>query len=159
MVENLGTEPLAEYYDSSLALALSELYPEHEWHPWRFSQTPKLYWKKIDHQRHYFNWLSKELKLKDKEDWYSVSPTLVRDTFGMEIFAFPNRGYVKANVYNNVVSYLFLKGDTFLIRHMADSYTLRSKTCTRSTTGSRGDSNACPVNIGRNYFLVTIPET
>ena len=49
------------------------LYPEHNWLPWKFSQVTRGYWTKIENQRKYMEWLQKELKIENWEEWYQVS--------------------------------------------------------------------------------------
>jgi hypothetical protein len=57
----------------TLLQLLSHAYPEHEWLPWKFSQTPKNYWEDVNNQRKFMEWASKELNIKDMTDWYKVA--------------------------------------------------------------------------------------
>jgi hypothetical protein len=50
-------------YGGSLHMLLKNVYPEHEWIPWRFSQVSKGYWDDIQNQRLYFEWLQKKLSI------------------------------------------------------------------------------------------------
>ena len=45
--------------------ALQAAYPEHEWLPWKFSNTPKGFWEKKENQKKFFDWLGKEIGYKD----------------------------------------------------------------------------------------------
>ena len=56
----------------SLYSALKSIYPNYEWIPWKFHQTPKNYWLNIENQRKYFHWLSNQLNIKSNEDWYNI---------------------------------------------------------------------------------------
>lgn len=52
---------------------LLNVYPEHNWEPWRFSKTPNAYFKDLKNQRKFLDWAGKQLKLKNTSDWYNVS--------------------------------------------------------------------------------------
>src|SRR5438132_981027 len=52
-----GKELLSGYYNNSPSKALQSVYGEHTWVLWKFGQTPKGFWKKIENQRQYFDWL------------------------------------------------------------------------------------------------------
>jgi hypothetical protein len=54
-------------------VALQAVFPEQQWHPWRFSQVPVGYWEDMENQRKYFDWLAKRLKITRPDDWYNVS--------------------------------------------------------------------------------------
>ena len=34
---------------------------------------PRSYWEKLDNQKKYINWLKIKLKIKNHDDWYSIS--------------------------------------------------------------------------------------
>ena len=51
---------------------LKSIYPNYEWIPWKFHQTPKNYWLNIENQRKYCDWLSNQLNIKSMEDWYKL---------------------------------------------------------------------------------------
>lgn len=48
----------------SLVKALSEIYSEHEWHPWKFQQVPQGYWQSIDNQIQFFDWVAQQLNIQ-----------------------------------------------------------------------------------------------
>ena len=56
----------------SLYSTLKSIYPNYEWIPWKFQQTPKNFWSNIENQRKYFHWLSNQLNIKSNEDWYNI---------------------------------------------------------------------------------------
>jgi hypothetical protein len=56
----------------SLENFLQFIYPNHKWQSWRLGKVPRNYWT-LENQRAYFDWLSKELNLKNMEDWYKYS--------------------------------------------------------------------------------------
>jgi hypothetical protein len=39
---------------------------------WRFKKVPEGFWKDLVNQRNYIQWLAKELKITNMEDWYKV---------------------------------------------------------------------------------------
>ena len=71
-IKNNGGSGLLNRYNDSLQYALESIYPNYEWIPWKFNQTPKNYWLNIENQRKYFNWLSNQLNIKSNEDWYNI---------------------------------------------------------------------------------------
>ena len=60
-IESLGGAYLMERrYASSVYRAVSDVYPETEWHPWLFRSStgvPTGYWRKRAHRRNYLRWL------------------------------------------------------------------------------------------------------
>lgn len=77
-----GRGILHHYYSDSLFQALRDIYPTHDWAPWKFARTPRGYWKDIENQRIYFDWLKKQLGYKNMEDWYNLSKDLVNENEG-----------------------------------------------------------------------------
>lgn len=69
-------------YHWSLPEALVKIYPEHEWHEWRFYKTPNGFWSLQTNRRRYFQWLMRRLDLKTMEDWYSVSKAMIAKNHG-----------------------------------------------------------------------------
>ncbi len=68
-----GAYPLIKRYEGSLIKALITVYPEHNWKEWRFTNVPRNYWKDINHQRKYLDWLGNELQIHKYENWYDVN--------------------------------------------------------------------------------------
>jgi len=71
-----GEKILRDNFNGSLVLALSEVFPEYGWQPWKFYGTPVGFWKEISNQRIFFDSLGKELAVKKLEDWYNISLTI-----------------------------------------------------------------------------------
>jgi hypothetical protein len=61
------------HYGHSIPAMLADLYPEHEWLPWRFKQAKRGYWNDIENRRKYVFWVAKQLDIKEISDWYRVS--------------------------------------------------------------------------------------
>jgi hypothetical protein len=70
---DLGGSSLLSVHKGSFSRLLSEVYPNYDWLPWRFPQCPQKYWDKVDNQRKFMGWATKELKIKEMSDWYKVS--------------------------------------------------------------------------------------
>jgi hypothetical protein len=61
-----GGALLQNHYSTSLVDALSDLYPDHQWLPWKFQKAPRRYWDDAKHQRAFMEFLAyQELKLRD----------------------------------------------------------------------------------------------
>eukprot|EP01027_Heterolobosea_sp_BB2_P009730 GEZU01014328.1.p1 GENE.GEZU01014328.1~~GEZU01014328.1.p1 ORF type:complete len:409 (-),score=52.61 GEZU01014328.1:123-1349(-) len=69
-----GSTIVNNYYGGSLMQALSAVYPEHEWLPWRFSTSPPGFWKDLNNQRRFFDWAARQLHISNLDQWYSVRP-------------------------------------------------------------------------------------
>ena len=76
---NLGGNTLLKLHSNSLYKALSVVYPEYEWLPWRFVVTPRYFWAEIENQRKYMEWAGKELKIKEMSDWYHVGTRVIKE--------------------------------------------------------------------------------
>src|SRR5690349_10879594 len=72
IVKNRGKILLDRYYEGSLSSALQNIYPEHKWMEWRFKIVPQGYWKSIDNQQNFFDWLYHQLGYKLMDQWYTV---------------------------------------------------------------------------------------
>lgn len=73
---------LVDYYNNSPSKLLESMYPDHNWIPWKFGQTPKQFWKHLledpAEKRKLLNWLSERLGVRELSDWYRVSLTQIR---------------------------------------------------------------------------------
>src|SRR5262249_4485811 len=68
-----GEGLLTSHYGGCLTRALMAIYPEHPWLFWKFERKSQLsYWKDVHHQRAFFEYLAKQLDIKNMEDWYNV---------------------------------------------------------------------------------------
>jgi hypothetical protein len=88
---------MVNYYGGSPSKAIMSLFPEYEWHVWRFEYTPKDF-NMMDkvHHRSYFNWVFQQLKLNDFEDWYDVKLNdLTGFKYCMEILNYCYNGSLK----------------------------------------------------------------
>ena len=56
-----------------LSSVLAEVYPDFDWKPWKFSRIPKSVWENKTVHREFMDSVAKELKIKDKSDWYNVN--------------------------------------------------------------------------------------
>lgn len=68
-----GTTVIETHYQDSLINALTTIYPEYEWHLWRFKTVPQNFWHDVKNVREFFNWMYTKFELKSLDDWYGVS--------------------------------------------------------------------------------------
>ena len=66
---------MLKQYRYSVSLAVMELFPEHRWQGWKFRLVPKGWWKDIENQRAFVDYLKSELGLSTFEDCYQLSNT------------------------------------------------------------------------------------
>ena len=69
---DLGGTQLLKKYNQSPASLVSAVFPEHEWLPWKFLNTPKHFWNAVKNQRQFIDWAGKQLGVKDLNDWYKI---------------------------------------------------------------------------------------
>ena len=69
---NLGASKLLQH-TKSLASLLVSVYPQYNWHTWKFNKVPQGFWSSIENQKQFMNWAGSELKIKDMSDWYKIS--------------------------------------------------------------------------------------
>jgi hypothetical protein len=66
---------LVEKFGGSLYAALSFAYPEHQWLEWQFAgKMSPSFWSRVETQRKFTQWISKELKFATMDEWYRVNP-------------------------------------------------------------------------------------
>jgi len=76
------------YFDFSPAKLLKEIYPDHEWLPWRFNAVSKRYWINKENQREYMKWLCNRLGFVNMEDLYRLTYDHFRFNDGTPSFRF-----------------------------------------------------------------------
>jgi hypothetical protein len=73
IIRNSGSALLHLYYNGNIGDALSCIYPNLDWQPWRFEHVSQLYWDDTSNQRRLFDWIAEELCMRSHEDWYDIS--------------------------------------------------------------------------------------
>jgi hypothetical protein len=96
--ENNGQGLMRNYYKNSPILFLRGVFPEKIWYEFKMKMTSILYWKDIENQKIYANWLGNELGYVEQNDWYNIRNRVINANFG---------GGLLANYYQNS-SILFL---------------------------------------------------
>tara|TARA_B100000424_G_scaffold232127_1_gene194730 strand:+ start:235 stop:1836 length:1602 start_codon:yes stop_codon:yes gene_type:complete len=69
---NYGGGLLGNYYKDSPLKFIQSVFPDIDWLPWKFIQTPHCYWKEKENHKLYADWLEEELGFKTMEDWYKI---------------------------------------------------------------------------------------
>jgi hypothetical protein len=81
-IVDAGGGAILQQYEGLLE-ALQAAYPEHQWLPWKFKNVPRGdYWKNVENQAKFFEWLGNELKFKELNDWYRITAKEVRSNNG-----------------------------------------------------------------------------
>ena len=60
-------------YKGSPYKLISTVLTEYKWLPWKTTSVTAGHWKDINNQRQFLDWLSVELNLNNKEDWYNIT--------------------------------------------------------------------------------------
>ena len=98
-VDNHGDGLLKNKYNSTPYILLNSLYPNYNWLPWLFTQTPDTIWKDFKYHKIYAKWLGEILGYTKPEHWYGIS-----------IYDFrKNKGYGLLNGYYDSSFRKFLK--------------------------------------------------
>lgn len=71
--KNGGSALIRIYYGGSCGKALQTVYPEHDWLMWKFNSVPNRYWKEMENQVRFMDWLGVQLGFKTMDDWYTVT--------------------------------------------------------------------------------------
>lgn len=81
---------LAQYYNESIHSALSAIYAEHVWQPWKFKQVPRNFWAQSANCRQYLDWLGALLGFATLDEWYQLSANDIRNNNGMATALLPS---------------------------------------------------------------------
>lgn len=84
LVNVSGVSLLVDFYKNNLFLALSAVFPEHRWLPWKFSasRVPLRFWADEKNQRAFLDWCYTELRMESLDDWYRVPVATVASLRG-----------------------------------------------------------------------------
>lgn len=76
-----GGSSLMRRYNSSLLAALTNIYPDFPWDPFRFGQVPRNYWSSIENQKKFVKELEGKFNIKegDLDAWYKVTTKALVD--------------------------------------------------------------------------------
>ena len=80
-----GLSLLVLKYSASPYKLLSAIYPDYDWLPWKFPKSLKNFWTDVKNQRKFMDWAAKELKIKEMDDWYNVTPKELSDLGGITL--------------------------------------------------------------------------
>lgn len=81
MRNNYGGGLLGNYSSSHINI-LKSLYPEYDWLEWKFKYTSNNYWKSVDNQKKYMDWLINTLGYTNKEQWYTITSIIIDNNEG-----------------------------------------------------------------------------
>ena len=88
ILKNYGSGLLAKYDGSPYKLVRElgrEVFPNHVFLPFKFGQTPKNWWFKIDNRLYWFKWLMQENNWKKPEDLYNITADIITSNHGSGI--------------------------------------------------------------------------
>jgi hypothetical protein len=72
-------------WPQNLLELLNTLYPDHSWKIWKFKH---IFWNQLDQSqtKELIQWLGKELRIQNMDDWYRVSWAQIREVVSTDIF-------------------------------------------------------------------------
>jgi len=76
IISNNG-EGALQYHGGYIGKALSEIYPEYNWQPWRFSKVYHGFWNDLKQVRKYVEYLGELLGIKSMDEWYNISKSQI----------------------------------------------------------------------------------
>lgn len=80
-----GGYALLWQYNDSMKKLFSDVYPEFTWHSWLFSNAPDDFWLLQENRREYLDWISEEIGISKKEQWYDVTPSVFTQRGGLKL--------------------------------------------------------------------------
>lgn len=103
-----GSRFVHKHYSASLFKAISTVYPEHKWYPWLFHKPPPRLWDDKQTHKNFFDWLGKELKFQQKEDFYKVKASDINWRGGSKLLNSKYNGSIyKVQFCGNLIFLLF----------------------------------------------------
>lgn len=74
---------------------LTKFYPTYNWKPWLFKNSPDGIWDNKEKRKDYYNWLKKELNIKNLNDWYQIcGKVLIKNYNAGSLFQLYDNGYL-----------------------------------------------------------------
>lgn len=77
-----GGSSLITYYYGSVSKALNDIYPEHNWIPWKFPSVNDGIWQDVTKHKEFFDWLGVKLGYKCIDDWYNITSREIHQNGG-----------------------------------------------------------------------------
>jgi hypothetical protein len=74
-------------FQGSLQKALSSVYPEHKWIPWKFPGVSKRFWSNPVNQKAFLDWFMQQRNISSPEDWYKITRSDVHSAGGASLIS------------------------------------------------------------------------
>jgi hypothetical protein len=71
-----GNHIISKY--GTVSKLLESIYTEHKWQTWRLGKVPHGYWQNMQNRVDLVEWLGKELKIQELDDWYRISDNQIQ---------------------------------------------------------------------------------
>src|SRR5690242_1959432 len=69
-----GGVSLLRQCNNSPSSLIYATYPEYPWRLWQFQTVPMGYWKNIENQREFMNWMGRRCSIDNNmEEWYTIT--------------------------------------------------------------------------------------
>ena len=68
-------------HNNSIAEMFTNVFPEHEWHRWKFTAVPRTFWMEPENQLAYMEWLRRKLGFNDLDDLYALKADHLKNNF------------------------------------------------------------------------------
>jgi very-short-patch-repair endonuclease len=94
IIDNHGRR-LIKIYNGSPIQFLRGVYPDYKWLEWKLIMVSNGFWKDINNQKLYADWLGKELGYTKLEDWYGVTQNAIKNNCGSGILHLYNDSPIK----------------------------------------------------------------
>lgn len=107
--KNRGSGLLACYYGDSPIRALREYQAEITGKEWLFSSTSQGFWAKRENRKCYLEWLGQELQIKEYEDWYQLTRTVLGNNHGGRLLQGFYHGSIIKLLQDNFPEYEWLE--------------------------------------------------
>jgi hypothetical protein len=61
-------------FQGNVCVALLTLFPEHDWHFWKFEEVPNSVWEDSKYQVRFLRYIEQSMSIESPEGWYAVQP-------------------------------------------------------------------------------------
>ena len=87
-IERYNGDGLLKFFNFSPVKLVMDFFPDYDWKEWLFLKLPTDFWTCPKNRHRYMEWLGKELKYKEPEDWYEVTVLLFNKYRGGSLLQF-----------------------------------------------------------------------
>jgi len=82
----IGGGGVLAHFSNSLHRALTSAYPEFDWLPWKFMNSPRYIWNDLGVMKKALRYVETQLRFSNSQDWYRVTKEQLKDLEVEQLF-------------------------------------------------------------------------